>query len=260
MISDRLRIAYLKTMSPFMVDSENIVFDLGANDGSDTEFYLRKGFKVVAVEANPILAGQLAERFAKQITSRQLSLLGIGVSDRFGESSFYINEKTDHWSSFDLTYGGRDGTAYQTVSVRTLPLAYIMLRYGCPYYMKIDVEGFDKGAIRQLKEVKIRPRFISFEEYGLEGFSQVAELGYKRFFIATQHDKGWARSPNPPSEGLFVDRVSTWSDSGLFGREVPGPWLDLTEAQTYYEKNVRGADFSYRGPPGEWFDIHARLD
>ena len=32
-----------------------LIIDLGMNDGSDTLFYLKKGFNVVAVEADPTL-------------------------------------------------------------------------------------------------------------------------------------------------------------------------------------------------------------
>ena len=32
-----------------------LIFDIGCHLGEDSEFYLRKGFKVVAVEANPEL-------------------------------------------------------------------------------------------------------------------------------------------------------------------------------------------------------------
>ena len=37
-----------------MVD-RSLIFDVGCNDGQDSDFYLKKGFRVVAVEANPAL-------------------------------------------------------------------------------------------------------------------------------------------------------------------------------------------------------------
>ena len=45
------------------------VFDLGMNNGDDTELYLRSGYKVVAVEANPILCASVAEKFKLFIQS-----------------------------------------------------------------------------------------------------------------------------------------------------------------------------------------------
>jgi len=38
-----------------------LIYDVGAQLGEDTDFYLRKGFKVVAIEANPPLAEGLRE-------------------------------------------------------------------------------------------------------------------------------------------------------------------------------------------------------
>lgn len=34
----------------------DLIFDIGANNGDDTAFYLKKGFRVVAIEADPALA------------------------------------------------------------------------------------------------------------------------------------------------------------------------------------------------------------
>jgi hypothetical protein len=34
----------------------NLIYDFGMHDGADTDYYLRKGFRVVAVEADPLLA------------------------------------------------------------------------------------------------------------------------------------------------------------------------------------------------------------
>jgi len=37
----------------------DLIFDIGANNGDDTAFYLKKGFRVVAIEADPALAQKL---------------------------------------------------------------------------------------------------------------------------------------------------------------------------------------------------------
>ena len=36
--------------------NSKLVYDIGMNDGTDSAYYLRRGYSVVAVEANPILA------------------------------------------------------------------------------------------------------------------------------------------------------------------------------------------------------------
>ena len=40
---------------------ENLIYDVGAHLGEDSQHYLAKGFKVVAVEANPDLAQDILD-------------------------------------------------------------------------------------------------------------------------------------------------------------------------------------------------------
>ena len=39
-----------------VMTSNNLIFDVGLHTGQDTAFYLKKGFRVIAIEANPLLA------------------------------------------------------------------------------------------------------------------------------------------------------------------------------------------------------------
>ena len=36
----------------------DLIYDVGMHNGSDTAYYLHKGFRVLAIEANPVLAKQ----------------------------------------------------------------------------------------------------------------------------------------------------------------------------------------------------------
>jgi hypothetical protein len=40
----------------------DLIYDVGLHLGEDSEFYLKKGFNVVAVEANPVNAAEAANR------------------------------------------------------------------------------------------------------------------------------------------------------------------------------------------------------
>src|SRR5688500_2772152 len=57
-----------------------LVFDFGMYDGSDTEYYLDCGYKVVAVEANPALARSAQTGFEKYISSGQLVIINAAIS------------------------------------------------------------------------------------------------------------------------------------------------------------------------------------
>ena len=52
--------------------NSNLIFDIGCNNGDDTDFYLRKGFKVVALDADKSLCDEVSKRFVAEIKSGQL--------------------------------------------------------------------------------------------------------------------------------------------------------------------------------------------
>ena len=41
--------------------SKKLIFDIGMYDGSDTRYYLNEGFRVLAIEANPVLVKRARE-------------------------------------------------------------------------------------------------------------------------------------------------------------------------------------------------------
>ena len=45
--------------------NKNLVFDLGLFNGNDTLNYIKKGYRVVALEANPILFKKYKRKFKK---------------------------------------------------------------------------------------------------------------------------------------------------------------------------------------------------
>ena len=61
-----------------------LIFDIGMHHGLDTEFYLLKGFRVVAVEANPLLVRNAQERFANYLRSEQLVIVNLGIMNNPG--------------------------------------------------------------------------------------------------------------------------------------------------------------------------------
>ena len=77
-----------------------LIYDVGAHKGEDTEFYLKKGFSVVAIEANPALCLGLTKRFEEFINSGRLVLLNLAISDHSGEVTLFINDKSD-WGTTD---------------------------------------------------------------------------------------------------------------------------------------------------------------
>lgn len=235
----------------------DLIFDLGANRGEDTEFYLAKGFRVVAVEASPVLHRVLAERLAAPIAAGRVVFLNLGVWSTPGDALFYVNEHSDHWSSFDPAYGTRQGTRYHTVPVPCRTLPELVAAHGVPHYLKVDIEGADRFALAQLPLLPGLPDWVSVEEYGVAAIDDLAAAGHRRFQWRPQYDKTWAVPPLPPREGGYAPRAFTGRDSGLFGAELPGLWLDAVAARAGFMDGIRREAGEYVGPPDEWWDVHA---
>src|SRR4051812_29464982 len=88
----------------------DLVYDVGMHNGDDSAYYLRNGYRVVAVEANPLFAGRARERFAAEIADGRLTVLEVGIADGEGEASFWVCEDHTDWSSFDRSIAGRNGS------------------------------------------------------------------------------------------------------------------------------------------------------
>jgi FkbM family methyltransferase len=237
-----------------------LIVDIGMNDGRDSLFYLKKGFRVVAIEANPHLVKQAQTQFASYLASGQLVIEPVGIAEKAGELTFYSNLDNDHWSSFDPEWGTRWGTTrYETIPVSCIPAQELFERHGIPYYLKIDIEGMDLTVVRALHDFKTRPRYISVEEHSAEYLAELWAVGCRKFKIVNQWKLFRVRCPNPPREGVFVDAVFNGFASGPFGEEAPGEWLTFGPAMERYIKKVRSPIRGYLHKHS-WFDIHGVIE
>jgi FkbM family methyltransferase len=66
----------------------DIVFDIGMYDGADTAYYLRSGYRIVAVEANPELVQHATQKFATEMASGQLICVNAATSTSRDPSSW----------------------------------------------------------------------------------------------------------------------------------------------------------------------------
>ena len=78
-----------------------LIYDVGMHNGADTDFYLRKGFDVVAIEANPDHVARARERFAADIAEGRLVIHDVALTETAGEVSFFVHEHDD-WSRLDV--------------------------------------------------------------------------------------------------------------------------------------------------------------
>ena len=142
------------------MSTHSLIFDIGCHDGRDSEFYLKKGFTVVAVEANPSLCRQLKQRFAGQIASGQFLLVEKAIAEQGGDVEFYLNLKASIWGTIRPEYAGAHGAATKIV-VPSITFSELIESFGVPHYMKVDIEGADLLCVEGLAHFPQRPRFIS---------------------------------------------------------------------------------------------------
>lgn len=212
----------------------DLVMDVGMHRGEDTAFYLAKGFRVVAIEANPQLCDAARTRFAEAIAAGRLVLINAAIVDTPGPVTFYVNDKVSAWSTVQPKWVQRNeamGAPSHPITVEGLTFAEVLTRHGMPYYLKIDIEGNDMMCLEALLDRHERPSFVSIESDKLswtglrQEFALLAQLGYRRFKLVNQLLVPEQVPPSPPREGAAADYTFPPGATGLFGEEAPRRWL-----------------------------------
>ncbi|MEM7300516.1 MAG: FkbM family methyltransferase [Pseudomonadota bacterium] len=226
----------------------DLVFDVGMHRGEDTDFYLKKGFRVIGIEANPALCEECAERFASEIQANQLTIVNSAVAEIDGEIDFYLNPGRSVWGTADPAWVERnEKQGQQSIKTRVVarPFSSLIQQYGVPYYLKIDIEGFDHLCLSGLIGFDHIPEHVSVESSATDQadtmyqLSLMHDLGYKRFKLVPQHDVNKQRCPRPAREGNEIDYSFPNGSSGLFGEEAPGDWMSYDAIRSEYEKIYR---------------------
>jgi FkbM family methyltransferase len=146
---------------------DDIIFDIGANVGDKTNIFLNLGAKVVAVEPEKYCQTILKNRFRK----KQIILVDKAVSNSNGEEIMFIHEPgsgkntlSSKWKDvlqhpiktrFDIIIKFSEKRLVKTTTIDEL-----IQSYGRPYYLKIDVEGYE---YKVLQGLSIPLPNISFE-------------------------------------------------------------------------------------------------
>jgi FkbM family methyltransferase len=253
--------------------SNDWIFDIGMHIGEDTRHYLSKGYKVLAVEANPILAAQNSKKFSKAINAKQLVILNAGVAENEGVLPFYVNHRLSEWSSFDKETGTRNNTAYHVIDVPCVTTRSLFEQYGVPYYLKVDIEGFDHYCLLDIDAAGEKPKYVSCEAVHLEWLEILVSKGYTMFKLLNQANgfrpinlaqekKPWFPRYEIIKNGLklrlqrFIPFKHMYGSSGPFGEDTAGPWQTAAEIRELYK-----AFYQYeRQQPlsgASWFDFHA---
>lgn len=226
---------------------DSLVYDVGANNGDDTEYYLRQGFRVVAVEANPDLAASIVDRFRVPISEGRLTVINAAVvNDDRRSTVLYVHISNDVLST--TVPPEECSTAFRPISVDACRLSDMISTFGDPLFVKIDVEGADKDVLSDLFKSGLRPPYLSAEAHAIEVFCHLVAAGYRRFKVVEGH---YTHSPYYQNTALSwnatpLDHRFAVHSSGPFGEDVPGSWMSADEIFGYLAEEGLG-----------WKDLHA---
>jgi FkbM family methyltransferase len=164
------------------------IFDVGANLGYKTDIFLRLGARVVAVDPDKSNQEILKRKFHRYRMSRKpVQIVGAALSDRNGVETMWVDAPGSSFNTLSQKWVDSlrsDADRYrqtfeygQELEVRTTTLEDLVTTYGMPYYVKIDVEGYEPAVLRGLKR---SVPFLSFEvnlpDFKAEGFECIELL------------------------------------------------------------------------------------
>jgi FkbM family methyltransferase len=231
-----------------MSKTTRYIFDFGANRGQNLEYYLSRAEKVVAVEANPILCSEIQSRFDTHIIAGNLAIENVAVTDSSDFSKkqveFYIHKKQSVLSQFPKPTNLDN---FSKIAINSMSASAIIRKHLPPninpFFVKIDLEGYDHQILVELFQHGIFPEFISAESHTIETFAALAASSEYRSFALVPGKKvqfyQWISR-----EGAKIN--FTPHSAGPFGPDIRSEWYN---SETFFQ--ILG--YEKLG----WKDIHA---
>jgi FkbM family methyltransferase len=147
--------------------------DVGAHRGDVTAYLASMGYRVLAVEPHPQMAGRLEQRFTGLISRGAVRVARCAASERNGEDAdFFVGSATtvntleEEWTTrgFPEHFGRRQTIRVPLRRVDDLARGFTRERLG---FLKVDVEGHEYPCLRGCfsSGSMMRPAVVMFEAF-----------------------------------------------------------------------------------------------
>ena len=138
----------------------DLFFDVGAHHGDKSKELIKNNIKVVMIEPQPICLEELKKLFSK---NPLVNIVPMGLGRSVQKMEMSINSETPvistfakHWKSGRFSNSKWD----KKITVNITTLDKLIIEFGNPKYIKIDVEGFEHEVLLGLTK---KSGIISFE-------------------------------------------------------------------------------------------------
>ena len=179
--------------------SSTLVFDVGLAGGEDTRLFLSRGWRVLAVEANPAVARAATTTPALRRATEDSSLVVVGraiVARATAEPAILRVPRRGNSEVASLDPGiaakcRRLGGCAE-IRVPTTTCLALIREHGLPTVLKVDIEGLDRACVESLAaDPAARPRYVMIEDKS--AMDLLTSLGYTRFKLQHGYSVAQAR-------------------------------------------------------------------
>mmetsp|Transcript_30566 Transcript_30566/g.79213 ORF Transcript_30566/g.79213 Transcript_30566/m.79213 type:complete len:254 (-) Transcript_30566:103-864(-) len=243
----------------------NTVLEFGIGEGRFLKHHLQQGYCAIGVDAVPDVIFKVQNANQKLVTARKLHLvsaaIAAGPEDAQRMVPFYESHCGPSWNSMMRTVACRPCSSTWTATscavrpVKPQHCAHLLLRYGTPKFVRLDLGGGEEQCLAEMKESNIKPEMISVPGFSETYVAALAAAGYTKFRLVRQDS-----SDVPSTLGMGARDCDPHQDwRSLDSAEGGLRWLLDPEGQ--FDSSLACSQGARRLDTEEvgrvWYDVHA---
>ena len=169
-------------------------FDIGANIGNWTKQNINNANKIIAVEASPNTFLELSKNISA-LNNDNIICLNFAVCDNSNNPITFYNCNTDTISTINKEWLSDKKSRfcnldkYEEITVNTITIDKMILLFGEPELIKIDVEGGEYECIKSLTKKVSNLCFewaSEMNDVSFKCLDHLYSLGFRNFHIQLQ--------------------------------------------------------------------------